>query len=613
MTTNREPRGLRRQANEGNGSGGGDAVGTPITDRLRLAREARGVDLYRVERDTKIRVKYLQAMEQGLFTELPADVYARGFLRNYASYLGLDPDEAESEWRRGNFTPAVKAPPAKTSAARTPATMAAPAKPPVSRAPAAAAPLSSVTDPTTPAPKTPGFRLPGLKWPSSDKPETGASAEVQSAGGSAESASAAGSIQDQAGADAGAAEGTPMVRVKAFMAGIGGKFRRPKNEAPPLALGGPQPIIRPRRSFVFQPIHLVLLMLVVIVVAVLMFFGHQADRVLRDPTVSVSAPAQALTTVPTGTTTYHLAGVATGGTEINISWDGRDPTHATADASGNWAMDVALHNGNNQFDVWSTDLDTTHNSPKVVLVIEVQTPTASPVPEYLAVNSPLDGQYFQNGSIVVSGTTVAITSVTITPTYLGIAPGATPVPKPTKTPGPIPTAVPTLVPLPTATPPSTATPVPAQTPAPAASGAPQAVTVIPTVDGKFTASLSLYSGRWSLSVVGTNTAGVSSTPVKLTVIVTAGSLVVVIDVRGGAAFLKVWKDGKVIPGYPHNVATGASVRIVADQSVWIHTGAPSRTYVTVNGISYGRLGGTGSAPGSWRMTAYGPPTPSTDS
>jgi hypothetical protein len=70
-----------------------------VGEKLRDARETRGVDLFRVERDTKIRSKYLAALEDGDFTDLPGDVYARGFLRNYATYLGLDPDEMEDEWR----------------------------------------------------------------------------------------------------------------------------------------------------------------------------------------------------------------------------------------------------------------------------------------------------------------------------------------------------------------------------------------------------------------------------------------------------------------------------------------------------------------------------------
>ena len=57
---------------------------------LRAAREERGVDLARVERDTKIRSRYLSALERGAYRELPGAVYTKGFLRNYGAYLGLD-------------------------------------------------------------------------------------------------------------------------------------------------------------------------------------------------------------------------------------------------------------------------------------------------------------------------------------------------------------------------------------------------------------------------------------------------------------------------------------------------------------------------------------------
>ena len=61
-----------------------------LGDVLRAAREERGVDLARVERDTKIRSRYLSALERGAYRELPGAVYTKGFLRNYGSYLGLD-------------------------------------------------------------------------------------------------------------------------------------------------------------------------------------------------------------------------------------------------------------------------------------------------------------------------------------------------------------------------------------------------------------------------------------------------------------------------------------------------------------------------------------------
>jgi cytoskeletal protein RodZ len=88
----------RSLGNRGNGSSGPNGR-SGVGEKLRDAREVRGVDLFRVERDTKIRTKYLAALEDGDFTDLPGDVYARGFLRNYSTYLGLDPDEMEEEWR----------------------------------------------------------------------------------------------------------------------------------------------------------------------------------------------------------------------------------------------------------------------------------------------------------------------------------------------------------------------------------------------------------------------------------------------------------------------------------------------------------------------------------
>jgi len=71
-----------------------------LPERLLAARERKGVDLYRAERDTKIRARYLAALERGDYRELPGAVYTKGFLRNYALYLGLDPDEVLLQWRR---------------------------------------------------------------------------------------------------------------------------------------------------------------------------------------------------------------------------------------------------------------------------------------------------------------------------------------------------------------------------------------------------------------------------------------------------------------------------------------------------------------------------------
>jgi len=58
---------------------------------LQRARQARGLTLEEVERDIRISRRYLEALENENFGLLPAPVYARGFLRTYARYLGLEP------------------------------------------------------------------------------------------------------------------------------------------------------------------------------------------------------------------------------------------------------------------------------------------------------------------------------------------------------------------------------------------------------------------------------------------------------------------------------------------------------------------------------------------
>ena len=61
-----------------------------IGNALRTARERQGLDLGAVERETRIRERYLAALEEERFELLPARAYAKGFLRGYAEFLGLD-------------------------------------------------------------------------------------------------------------------------------------------------------------------------------------------------------------------------------------------------------------------------------------------------------------------------------------------------------------------------------------------------------------------------------------------------------------------------------------------------------------------------------------------
>ena len=73
--------------------GGADAEPVPFGGWLRRQRELRQVSLREIADTTKISIRYLEALEEDRFDVLPAPVFAKGFLREYARYVGLDPDE----------------------------------------------------------------------------------------------------------------------------------------------------------------------------------------------------------------------------------------------------------------------------------------------------------------------------------------------------------------------------------------------------------------------------------------------------------------------------------------------------------------------------------------
>lgn len=65
-----------------------------LGEMLRDKREKKGISLDQAAADTRIRVKFLKALEDGDYQSLPGAVYTKGFLRNYVEYLDLDVDES---------------------------------------------------------------------------------------------------------------------------------------------------------------------------------------------------------------------------------------------------------------------------------------------------------------------------------------------------------------------------------------------------------------------------------------------------------------------------------------------------------------------------------------
>ncbi len=63
-------------------------------EHLKRERELREISLREISDETKISYRYLEAIEEDNEAKLPAEVFVKGFVKSYASYIGLDPDEA---------------------------------------------------------------------------------------------------------------------------------------------------------------------------------------------------------------------------------------------------------------------------------------------------------------------------------------------------------------------------------------------------------------------------------------------------------------------------------------------------------------------------------------
>jgi cytoskeletal protein RodZ len=79
---------------DNDGAGHGESLGS----ELRKQREIRGVSLKEIADATKISKRYLESLEQDDFASLPAPVFTRGFVREYARYIGLNSEEMASRY-----------------------------------------------------------------------------------------------------------------------------------------------------------------------------------------------------------------------------------------------------------------------------------------------------------------------------------------------------------------------------------------------------------------------------------------------------------------------------------------------------------------------------------
>jgi len=71
-----------------------------IGEQLRLAREERGIPLREISDETRISIRYLEAIESGDFKRLPGGIFNRSFVKAYARCIGYDEKEAIEGYAR---------------------------------------------------------------------------------------------------------------------------------------------------------------------------------------------------------------------------------------------------------------------------------------------------------------------------------------------------------------------------------------------------------------------------------------------------------------------------------------------------------------------------------
>ena len=352
------------------------------------------------------------------------------------------------------------------------------------------------------------------------------------------------------------------------------QWRRERGEAtaPEPLIVPPRPIEEPARPLNFSPSIVVAALLTAGVILFFVYLGSQLLRYSRPPELAVTNPAQAVVNVDEATTSFRLEGTSTAGATITILTPGQqEPYRTTAQSTGDWSIQVDLRRGQNRFEISAVNPETgkAAETPRTVVItvpfLEIQAPT-------LTVTAPVDGTKYGNGAIAVAGTTTNARTVSVTATLLGRAGAAAPAASP------------------------------------AASAQPsQGTTTDVAADGSFEfPPLELTAGRWAITVTATSEEG--QTAAKTANIEVAFSGVnLVVDIRGGPAWMKVWVDGKLVgPQSGRVVVAGKTLTFHGATSVEVRTGSSGATHFTLNGTSIGTLGKSG-VPETWLFKPPDPP------
>jgi cytoskeletal protein RodZ len=377
------------------------------------------------------------------------------------------------------------------------------------------------------------------------------------------------------------------------------QWRRERGEqaSPEPIVVPPRPLAAPPRPLTFSPSVIVAALMTLGVVAFGVYLAVQLLRYAKPPELAVTNPPVAVLDVEDGVTSYQLEGTSTAGATIEVTAPGlAQPYRTTALGDGSWSIQVELRRGKNEFEITAKNPDTgkVTDTPRTIVIsvpfLVIQAPT-------LTVSQPVDGTTYQNGAIPVEGMTTNATTVTVSARYLG-PPGST------TTPPPAPTPAPSATPRPSAAP--RASGGPAASPGPSA--APGGTTVQVNDDGSFATPLELKEGRWAITITATSDGGKTASLTR-TVTVAYQGVTLVVQIKGANAWVKVWIDGVLAPGFSsgQTYRPGKTVTFSGKQTIEIRTGSSGNTYFTVNGVVLGSLGKVG-VPETWLFAPPNQPT-----
>jgi cytoskeletal protein RodZ len=358
-----------------------------------------------------------------------------------------------------------------------------------------------------------------------------------------------------------------------------GQWRRERGDAPAqkTVLTVPRPIAQPRAGLQFSPGIVVAALLTILIAGVAVWLGVQVQRFAKPPTLTMTSPREATLQLDETATTFTFEGKSIPGATITIDMAGGS-RQVSADSTGVWSATVDLRRGRNTFTIDATDPDTGKHAETPAQVV-ITVPISQAQGPTLSIDNPADGTVFENGAIPVQGKATNATSVTVTASYDGPVTGA-PAPSPTSTPAPAASG----------------------SPAGGGTGAGPSLTIPVTSDGTWdtgTSPLQLTTGRWTITVKASNETASATLTRHVSVAYKGVNLVV--TVKGGAAWIKVWVDGEIAPTVGRAGKTfrdGQTLTFTGNTSIEVRTGSSGATLFTLNGQSLGALGKRG-IPETW--------------